>query len=77
VLQKGDRIHVPEKQKTYRLLEDWMQWGGRKPEVRYLAAVKPLATEPGADPGPGARRKDATGEWKLIGQHPLDKAMRR
>ncbi len=77
VLQKGDRIHVPEKQKTYRLLEDWLQWGGRKPEARYLAEVKPLAMEAGADPGPGARRKDATGEWKLVGTHPLDKAMRR
>jgi hypothetical protein len=77
VLQKGDRIHVPERQKTYRLLEDWVRWGGRKPEARYLADIRPLAMEAGADPGPGARRKDATGEWKLVGTHPLDKAMRR
>ena len=77
VLQKGDRVHVPEKQKAYRLLEDWMRWGGRRPEVRYLADLKPLPAETGADPGPGARHKGASGEWKIVGTHPLDKVMRR
>jgi Transglutaminase-like superfamily len=77
VIQKGDRIRVPEKPKPYRLLEDWLQWSGRKPHAQYTAEVVPLPPETGADPGPGARRKDASGEWKLIGNHALDKAMRR
>ena len=77
VLQKGDRVKVPERRKHYRLLEDWMQWSGRRPEVRYLGELKPLAASPGEDPGPGARSKITTGEWKLLGNHPSDRYMRR
>ena len=77
VLQKGDRIKVPERGKFFRLLEDWMQWSGRRPEVRYPAEMKPLAPAPEQDPGPGARSKIASGEWKLVGDHPLDRYMRR
>lgn len=77
VLQKGDRIRVPEHRRLYRLLEDWMQWGGTRPEVRYLAELMPEPAEVGGDPGPGARRKIATGEWKLLGNHPLDRYSRR
>ena len=77
VIQKGDRIRVPEKPKPYRLLEDWLQWSGRKPHAQYTAEVVPLPPDSGADPGPGARLKDASGEWKLIGHHALDKVMRR
>jgi hypothetical protein len=62
VLQKGDNIVVPEKKQELRLLADWMQWLGAKPEVRYYAELAPLPPEPGADPGPGARSKDAKGE---------------
>jgi hypothetical protein len=77
VIQKGDRIHVPERGKLYRLLEDWMRWSGKRPRAQYLAELAPVATESTADPGPGARRKDASGEWILVGTHALDKYMRR
>jgi hypothetical protein len=77
VIQKGDRIRVPEERRLFRLLEDWMQWMGRKPDARYLAELTPLPPSPGEDPGPGARQKIATGEWKLLGNHPLDRYARR
>jgi hypothetical protein len=77
VLQKGDRLRVPESGRFFRLLEDWAQWMGRRPEVRYRAELTPLPPAPGADPGPGARSKVASGEWKLLGTHPLDRYMRR
>src|SRR5258708_4228115 len=51
VIQKGDRIRVPEKPKPYRLLEDWLQWSRRKPHAQYAAEVIPLPLETGADPG--------------------------
>jgi hypothetical protein len=78
VLQKGDRLRVPERGgKLYRLQEDWAQWMGRRPAVRYLAELTPQPAKPGGDPGPGARTKIATGEWKLAGAHPLDRYARR
>jgi hypothetical protein len=77
VIQKGDRIRFPEKNRYYRLLEDWLQWGGRRPESRYLAELVPKPAKPGADPGPGARRKTASGEWQVVGKHPLDRYTRR
>lgn len=77
VLQKGDRIRVPERGRNFRLTEDWMQWGGRRPEVRYLAKLTPQPAASGEDPGPGAREKIATGEWKLLGTNPLDRYARR
>lgn len=77
VLQKGDRVRVPEERRLMRLLEDWMQWSGTKPDARYLAELDPLPPETGGDPGPGARRKIATGEWKLVGNHPMDRYARR
>ena len=78
VLQKGDRLRVPERGgKLYRLQEDWMQWMGRRPAVRYLAELTPQPKKAGEDPGPGARTKIATGEWKLTGTHPLDRYARR
>lgn len=72
VLQKGDSVHVPEKRKPQRLLADWMQWQGARPEVRYLAELTPLPTESESDAGPGARRKDERGAWNRVGKHPLD-----
>lgn len=76
VLQKGDSIHVPEKRKPQRLLADWMQWLGARPAVRYHAELTPLPEVEGADPGPGARRKDEKGEWIVTGDHPLDPYLR-
>ena len=77
VIQKGDRIPVPERRKSFRLQEDWMQWQGRRPRVSYVAQLKPVAKDTGTDPGPGAREKIASGEWKLSGSHPLDRLARR
>ena len=77
VLQKGDRVPLPEKRKTVRLLADWMQWSGAEPKARYTAELTPQPSEPGSDAGPGARRKDEKGEWKVVGGHPLDRYMRR
>ncbi len=76
VLQKGDNIAVPEKSKPLRLLADWMQWQGSRPQAKYVAQLAPLAPESGDDPGPGARRKDEKGEWLRVGTHPLDKHTR-
>ena len=77
VLQKGDRIYVPQQHKHYRLQEDWMQWQGRRPRARYVAELAPVAKDTGGDAGPGAREKIASGEWKLLGSHPLDRIARR
>jgi len=77
VLQKGDRLRVPERGSYFRLLEDWAQWSGKRPEVHYPADLTPLPATSGADPGPGARHKIETGEWKLTGTHPLDHYVRR
>ena len=32
--------------------------------MRWIAELEPQAPSAGADPGPGARRKDAKGEWQ-------------
>lgn len=77
VLQKGDRIQVPERRKTVRLLADWTRWSGAEPEAQYTAELTPLPIEPGADAGPGARSKDAKGEWVVAGEHPLNRYVRR
>ena len=77
VLQKGDRTLVPERGRYFRLLEDWVQWGGRRPEVKYTAELTPEPPKTGEDAGPGARRKDTSGDWKLVGTHTLDRYARR
>ncbi len=77
VLQKGDRIRVPERHRQFRLVEDWAQWSGAKPRVTWFAELTPEPPEEGGDPGPGARKKDAKGEWVLTGEHPADRYLRR
>jgi hypothetical protein len=77
VLQKGDRVQTPEKHRQVRLLEDWTHGSGSRPKSRYTAELKPLADTPDGDPGPGARRKDAKGEWLVVGNHALDHYVRR
>jgi hypothetical protein len=77
VLQKGDRAYVPEQHRRIRLLEDWSQWGGGKPRSRFSAEIKPLPPADGEDAGPGHRIKDKSGEWKVVGEHPLDRYARR
>ena len=77
VLQKGDRVMLPERRKQVRLLADWTRYSGSAPKVRYTAELTPLADESNGETGPGSRRKDAKGEWQLVGNHPLDSSMRR
>lgn len=77
VLQKGDRVDAPEQHKRLRLLEDWTRWQGRGPRVRYTGKLTPLAGDAGEDAGPGGREKDASGEWKVTGDHPLNRYIRR
>jgi hypothetical protein len=60
-----------------RLLEDWLQYGGRKPRAKYIAELTPIASSPGEDAGPGHRVKDQKGEWRVVGDHPLDRYVRR
>ena len=76
VLQKGDRIVVPELSRPQRLLADWMRFDGRRPKVRYRAEIEPIAPIEQTDPGPGKRAKDAKGEWLASGSHKLDRSLR-
>ncbi|MCH8044986.1 MAG: transglutaminase domain-containing protein [Planctomycetes bacterium] len=76
VLQKGDRIEVPEKHKPYRLLPDWMQYQGKRPKATFKAELTPVAKDTGSEVGPGSRRKDAKGEWLVVVKHPLDRKLR-
>lgn len=75
VIQKGDRVVHPQKKNTQRLLEDWVQWQGVRPEIHFVGELKPLPPDDssGADAGPGARRKEKNGAWKLTGEHPMNK----
>jgi hypothetical protein len=77
VLQKGDRVQIPERRRQVRLMDDWTRFSGSAPRSRYTAELTPLPRNPGEDAGPGARRKDEKGEWKVIGSHPLDHYVRR
>jgi hypothetical protein len=78
VIQKGDRVTPAHERKPQRLLEDWLQWSGKQPRGRYVADLTPLAPPGSAesDAGPGARNKDATGEWKLAFKHDMDRYLR-
>jgi hypothetical protein len=83
VIQKGDRVVPPHERKPQRLLGDWLKWVGKRPGARFAAEFKPLPPVPDSahspgdnDAGPGARSKQVGGEWKLVGNHPLDSYMR-
>ena len=78
ILQKGDRIRVPEQGSTSRLLMDWIRSSGRRPRTNYIAELIPQPPTSNGDPGPGSRAKDSlTGEWKLTGKHEFDRLARR
>jgi len=79
VLQKGDRLKVPEYGTLVRLQQDRTRALGSRPEVQFTADLTPLppADDDQADPGPGARRKMPSGEWVLAGEHPADRYLRR
>lgn len=77
VLQKGDRHEVPYRRGKFRLIPDWASWSGAKPNIRWRAELRPEPGDESEEAGPGARSKDETGDWKIVGEHPLDKYMRR
>jgi len=79
VLQKGDRLRVPGYGPLVRLQQDRTRALGSRPDVQYIAELKPLppADDDQADAGPGARRKTAGGEWVIVGEHPADRYLRR
>jgi hypothetical protein len=78
VLQKGDRVKVPEQSRPSRLIMDWIRSSGPKPNAVYRAELKPIAPSGSDDAGPGTRSKDfRTGEWKLTGSHAYDRFARR
>ena len=77
VLQKGDRITLPNNRKKVRLVADWLSWQGAKPRVRFIGTVKPVATEESKDAAPGHRIKDGIGRWNLVKTHPDTKYLRR
>ena len=74
VLQKGDRVPLPDRQ-TVRLVYDYVRCLGKRPEVFFTANLTPVA-EGDQDAGPGARQKQKNGQWKLIDEHSADKFMR-
>ncbi|MDC0296907.1 transglutaminase-like domain-containing protein [bacterium] len=75
VLQKGDRITLPNKGKKVRLVSDWLTWQGAKPIVRFRAAIKPVG-DTTESAGPGERNKNRIGKWVLTGSHPDNKYLR-
>lgn len=75
VLQKGDRITLPNKGKKVRLVSDWLTWQGAKPIVRFRAAIKPVG-DTTESAGPGERNKNPIGKWVLTGSHPDNKYLR-
>lgn len=77
ILQKGDRIRLPGLNGQMRLQADRLRNSGVKPAARYWAELEPLPAENETDPGPGARKKNETGEWVVTGTHPLDRSARR
>lgn len=83
VLQKGDRLRLPGEATVVRLQPDRTRAVGGRAEARFTAELTPLPDVPSGDDGssaeagPGARRKTPTGEWQVVGTHPLDRYARR
>ncbi len=75
VLQKGDKIRIPQTGKTERLVKDRMRWRGTRPQVKFTASVKPI---PHANEGaiPGGRKKLDDGKWDFLESHPENQYLR-
>lgn len=76
VLQKGDRIRIPSRRKTLRLIDDWYRMKGAAAKFTFGLKLTPVASELG-EAGPGGRRKMPDGRWELIGDHPANKFHRK
>ena len=69
VIQKGDRLRMPDRGgRFFRLQEDWMQWGGRRPAARYPAALTPQAADAGRRSRPRRAAKDQHRRVETRGQ---------
>ena len=75
VLQKGDRITVPQSSRPTRLIADWYQFSGAAPTVTFTAELNPLGKTPELA-GPGSRTKTAKGKWAIVARHDADRLMR-
>ena len=76
VLQKGDRIELPNNKRKVRLVADWLSWKGSKPKVRFTGVIRPVKESGLKDAGPGCRIKDKEGKWNLDSSHADDKYLR-
>ncbi len=74
VLQKGDRIPLPGSS-AVRLIYDNIRCSGSRPDVLFTAELSPVG-ESEQTAGPGARQKQPSGQWQLVGQHAAQKYMR-
>lgn len=75
VLQKGDRVLIPDSKRRVRLIADRYRSQGAKPVTSITAILNPIGEEP-QTAGPGARVRDEQARWHLNAQHPADKRMR-
>lgn len=71
VLQKGDRVRLPRRSRTVRLIDDWYQLNGAKPKIEFISTIKPV------EPGPGTRQKQANGQWTANTDSRYRRSMRR
>ncbi len=75
ILQKGDRILIPESSRPTRLVGDWWSWLGAKPKFEMTAELTPVG-KTAEEAGPGGRVKTADGKWSLTHKHSADRYMR-
>ena len=59
ILQKGDRLQLPGRKRTVRLIDDWYRIKGPQPKMKFTSTIKPV------DEGPGRREKQRDGQWKV------------
>ena len=71
VLQKGDRVRLPRRSRTVRLIDDWYQLNGAKPKIEFNSTIEPV------EPGPGSRHKQADGQWTANTDSRYRRSMRR
>ena len=64
VLQKGDRLRLPERgNRMFRLQEDWLQWMGKRPAVQVHGRINAPAGEQGRRPRPWGPQE--IGQWRM------------
>ena len=71
VLQKGDRVRLPQRKRTVRLIDDWYQINGARPKLKFVSTIEPV------EPGPGGRQKQTNGEWTASDSSKYRRLMRR